>query len=172
MRFGHQRVSGPLPSVRWQPPQALSAQRSLDATPGQRLDEPTRRYFEPRFGVSFADVRVHADVSADRSVREIGGLAYTVGSSIAFRRGLYDPRTRAGQAILAHELAHVVQQSSASPDGPVSAEQSEHEEREARAAARAVLRGATANISTRRRSRAVRRVTATEDLRTSLRSPA
>jgi hypothetical protein len=104
-------------------------------------------------------------VSADRSVREIGGLAYTVGSSIAFRRGLYDPRTRAGQAILAHELAHVVQQSSASPDGPVSAEQSEHEEREARAAARAVLRGATANISTRRRSRAVRRVTATEDLR-------
>jgi hypothetical protein len=58
-------------------------------------------------------VRVHADASAQRSAREVDALAYTVGRDIVFGAGQYAPGTRPGMRLLAHELAHVVQQSQA-----------------------------------------------------------
>lgn len=62
---------------------------------------------EGRFGHSFADVRVHADSGAAAA---LGARAFTVGSDVAFARGEFAPRSADGRALLAHELAHVVQQ--------------------------------------------------------------
>ena len=81
---------------------------------GRRLDPATRAYFEPRFGRDLGDVRVHDDPAAARSARLIGAKGYTVGADIAFARGRYAPDSTAGRALLAHELAHVVQHGAAS----------------------------------------------------------
>ncbi|QID17618.1 DUF4157 domain-containing protein [Nitrogeniibacter mangrovi] len=80
---------------------------------GQPLDQATRAFFEPRFGHDFSKVRVHADARAAASAHAIDARAYTVGHDLAFAAGHYAPGTRAGRRLLAHELAHVVQQSGA-----------------------------------------------------------
>ena len=82
---------------------------------GRPLDEGTRAPMEAAFGTSFEDVRVHTDDAASKSAESVGASAYTVGSDMVFRSGEFDPGTRTGQRTIAHELAHVVQQS----EGPV-----------------------------------------------------
>jgi outer membrane protein OmpA-like peptidoglycan-associated protein len=80
-------------------------------SPGQPLDAQTRNFFEPRFGRSFNNVRVHADESSEKSARAINAEAYTVGNQIVFDSGRFAPGTAHGKKLLAHELAHVSQQS-------------------------------------------------------------
>jgi hypothetical protein len=65
---------------------------------------------ETRFGHDFGRVRVHADARAAESARAVGALAYTVGPQVVFAAGQYRPESSAGRRLLAHELAHVVQQ--------------------------------------------------------------
>ena len=77
---------------------------------GQPLDQETRNFMEPRFGHSFGSVRVHADDLSARSAKSVNALAYTVGQHVVFGDGQYVPRSRAGQGLIAHELAHVLQQ--------------------------------------------------------------
>jgi hypothetical protein len=77
---------------------------------GQPLDRETRAFMEPRFGHDFGAVRVHTDGKADRSARAVNALAYTVGQDVVFASGRFAPGTGAGNRLLAHELAHVVQQ--------------------------------------------------------------
>jgi hypothetical protein len=77
---------------------------------GTALDPATRTRLEPRFGFDFSHIRIHADEAAARSAANAGALAYTVGSHIIFGRGRYDPASREGALLLAHELAHAVQQ--------------------------------------------------------------
>jgi hypothetical protein len=77
---------------------------------GQPLDEATRAYFEPRFGVSLSDVRVHTDKSAEQSAGQLGANAYTVGHDVVFGEGRFAPSASEGRRLIAHELAHVVQQ--------------------------------------------------------------
>jgi hypothetical protein len=79
---------------------------------GSPLDSQTRGFMESRFGHDFGRVRVHADAAASESARAVRADAYTVGTDIAFRSGLYAPFTTQGRTLLAHELAHVVQQTS------------------------------------------------------------
>ena len=81
-------------------------------SPGEPLDAGTRAFMESRFGHDFSKVRVHADATASGSARAVNALAYTVGRDIVFGSGQYNPRTMQGQRLLAHELTHVVQQSS------------------------------------------------------------
>lgn len=78
--------------------------------PGQPLAPAVRRDFEAGFGWDFTQVRVHADAKADAAARSLGALAFTWGRDIAFRSGRYAPGSSAGRALLAHEIAHVVQQ--------------------------------------------------------------
>lgn len=80
------------------------------SSPGQPLEEGARRFMESRLGHDFGRVRVHADERATRSAREVGALAYTVGPHVVFQQSKFSPDTRAGKKLLAHELAHVVQQ--------------------------------------------------------------
>lgn len=79
---------------------------------GQPLDVATRRFMESRFGQDFSQVRIHNDVRAEESTQAVNALAYTVGQNIVFGAGQYAPGTLVGQRLLAHELTHVVQQSS------------------------------------------------------------
>jgi len=83
--------------------------------PGQLLDTETRSFFESRFYHDFSGVRVHTDSRAAQSARDVNAHAYTVGSDIAFAPGRFAPATGEGRRLLAHELAHTVQQSSAAP---------------------------------------------------------
>jgi hypothetical protein len=79
-------------------------------SPGHALDPGTRGFFETRFGHDFSGVRVHRDAAAERSAEDINALAYTVGHDIVFGAGRFAPATPEGRRLLAHELAHVVQQ--------------------------------------------------------------
>jgi Domain of unknown function (DUF4157) len=83
-------------------------------SPGQALGPSTRDFFEPRFGYDFGRVRVHADDRAAESARALNAIAYTVGEHIVFSPGQYEPNTRPGRRLLAHELTHTIQ-SAASP---------------------------------------------------------
>jgi hypothetical protein len=70
----------------------------------------------PATGVDFGQVRVHTGPAAARSAAAINARAYTVGRDIVFGAGQYAPNTMAGRQLLAHELAHTIQQTGA--DGP------------------------------------------------------
>lgn len=84
--------------------------RAVAGRPGTPLDAPTRAFFEMRFGRDLGGVRVHADAAAADSARSVNALAYTLGSSVVFGAGQYAPESQPGRRLLAHELAHVVQQ--------------------------------------------------------------
>jgi hypothetical protein len=97
--------------------------------PGQPLDTEALAFFEPRLGRSLEKVRVHTDEKAARSAESVQATAYTVGGNIAFGRGQYRPTSEEGMRLIAHELAHVIQQSansetpSAAPNRAVLARQ-------------------------------------------------
>lgn len=121
--------------------------RQVLASPGQAPGDDTRRLLESRFGHDFGKVRVHTDARAAESARTVGARAYTVGNHVVFGSGQYQPGTRSGLHLLAHEMAHVVQQG-----GRPQALQARLEmtrpgdaaEREAERAADAVVRGRAA----------------------------
>ena len=77
---------------------------------GTPLSTDVRAFFESRFGQDFSLVRVHADARAAASARALGARAYTVGNDIALSGDAPRMPTAAGGKLLAHELAHVVQQ--------------------------------------------------------------
>ena len=86
-----------------------SVHRAL-ATSGGQLDASVRTDMEARFGRDFGNVRIHTDQSAAELAGAIDAHAYTAGSHIVFGQGQYAPRSDTGRRLLAHELAHVVQQ--------------------------------------------------------------
>ncbi len=79
---------------------------------GQKLPRALQPKMEQAFGSNFSAVRIHADSNSDRLSRSIQAKAFTTGQDIFFRKGAYQPSSRAGQHLLAHELTHVVQQNS------------------------------------------------------------
>ncbi|PXF58917.1 MAG: hypothetical protein C4B59_12570 [Candidatus Methanogaster sp.] len=89
----------------------MEAQINALRSGGQPLDPTTRAFMEPRFSHDFSRVRVHTDSKAAESAHAVNAHAYTVVRNIVFGTGHYSPRTSEEQKLLAHELAHVVQQS-------------------------------------------------------------
>lgn len=77
---------------------------------GEQLHPAARSYLEPRFGHDFSMVRVHTDATAVASAEAVGARAYTVGNHLAFAAGAYAPHTEQGRRLIAHELAHTLQQ--------------------------------------------------------------
>ncbi len=61
-------------------------------------------------GSDFSRVKVHTDQTADTLNRSIQARAFTTGNDVFFRQGEYNPQSRGGQELIAHELTHVVQQ--------------------------------------------------------------
>ncbi len=87
-------------------PQALQSQLGQ----GQPLDGGLRSRMESAFGASFGQVRVHNDAAASSLSSQVNARAFTVGQHVAFASGEYQPGTLVGDVLIAHELAHVVQQ--------------------------------------------------------------
>ena len=77
---------------------------------GQPLSENDRAFFESRFGRDLSLVRIHTDTRAAESAQAVNARAFTVGKDVVFGAGLFAPETHGGRRLLAHELAHVVQQ--------------------------------------------------------------
>ena len=77
---------------------------------GQPMSEATRSYFEPRFGHQFSQVRIHTDSHAASLAGSIGARAFTLGQDVVFAAGQYQPDSREGRCLIAHELAHTIQQ--------------------------------------------------------------
>jgi hypothetical protein len=88
------------------PPIVHQALRS----PGQPLDPGTRAFVERSFERDFSRVRVHTGARAAESARAVNAAAYTLGDDVVFASGHYAPGRAEGRRLLAHELAHVVQQ--------------------------------------------------------------
>jgi hypothetical protein len=87
-------------------PAALRAQLG----PGRPLDGGLRARMESVYGATFEDVRFHTDSSGARLADRLHARAFTVGDHVAFGPGEYRPGTILGDALIAHELAHVIQQ--------------------------------------------------------------
>jgi hypothetical protein len=114
-------------------------------SPGQPLDPATRSFMEPRFGYDFSHVQVHTDSRAAESARAVSALAYTVGNHIAFNANLHRPYSIEGRQLIAHELAHVVQQSRSITEDPLAIES--NFENEAHHAASVAANGDVQNVS-------------------------
>jgi hypothetical protein len=82
---------------------------------GQPLDGAAASRIGEAMGTSLADVRVHTGEEAHRFATAEGAIAVTAGNDIAFASGAYQPGTPAGDALLAHEVAPVVQPRGAAP---------------------------------------------------------
>jgi len=82
---------------------------------GAPLPTALRDEVESRFGHDFSHVRVHTNDDAARAASSVQARAYTLGNDIVFGAGEYAPATARGQRLLAHELAHVVQQHTTAP---------------------------------------------------------
>ncbi len=84
--------------------------RDVISSPGRSLDTSIQRAVEDRMGDSLGDVRIHTGPKAAQACEQINARAFTVGNHVAFNSGEYDPSSPEGQHVLAHELAHVRQQ--------------------------------------------------------------
>ncbi|MBX3238411.1 MAG: DUF4157 domain-containing protein [Chitinophagaceae bacterium] len=87
-------------------PQAIKQQLGE----GQPLSPGVRSRMETAFGTSFSNVRTHTDSTASGLSGQVNARAFTVGNHIAFGSGEYQPETPLGDALIAHELAHTIQQ--------------------------------------------------------------
>lgn len=81
---------------------------------GRPLDPTLQRNMGRRFGHDFSRVRVHTGAAAEKSAQDVNARAYTVGRNVVFGAGQYKPWAREGKWLIAHELAHAMQQSSSS----------------------------------------------------------
>lgn len=77
---------------------------------GQPLEAGLQRSMGQAMGADFSGVKVHTDAQADRLNRSVQARAFTTGQDVFFRQGEYNPGSRGGQELIAHELTHVVQQ--------------------------------------------------------------
>ena len=100
-----QLESSPVPSV----------VNEVLSSPGQPLDASTRAFMEPRFGRDFEEVRIHTGTKATELAKAVAAMAYTVGQDIIFAAGQYNPTSHEGRHLLAHELAHTIQQAAPAP---------------------------------------------------------
>jgi hypothetical protein len=84
---------------------------------GESLPGSLRKRMESAFGTSFAGVRLHTDTTAAHLSDRLNARAFAVGEHVAFAGGEFQPGTMAGDALIAHELAHVVQQGHGAASG-------------------------------------------------------
>jgi Domain of unknown function (DUF4157) len=101
-----------------------SVQSSIDASRGggASLDAGVQTRFADSLG-DLSDVRVHTDEVADKLNRAVSARAFATGTDVYFARGEYSPGSAEGDKLIAHELAHTVQQRGAGQGGPLTVSQ-------------------------------------------------
>jgi hypothetical protein len=116
-RFGSPRRSdAPSPSIGLNESISISQVNDPLESEANAAAERAMRPRQTRMAMpqwDFSRIRVHADARAAQSAREVSALAYTIGEHIVFAANRFAPNTQAGQRLLAHELAHVIQQDAA-----------------------------------------------------------
>ncbi|MEZ3116947.1 DUF4157 domain-containing protein [Halobaculum sp. MBLA0147] len=128
------------------------AVREVISSPGRPLDASIQRAVEERMGDSLGDVRIHTGPRAAAAADAIDARAFTVGNHVAFAAGEYDPESAEGQHVLAHELAHVRQQTGGAlsmlpqDDVQLEIDPNPELEREAEETARRVMSGGDIGI--------------------------
>nr|WP_294924148.1 DUF4157 domain-containing protein [uncultured Flavobacterium sp.] len=80
---------------------------------GASLDKETKGEMESGFGTDFSDVKIHTDTNAVQMSQELGAQAFTNGNDVYFNEGKYNPGSKEGKHLLAHELTHTIQQTGA-----------------------------------------------------------
>ena len=88
----------------------------INQSRGNKMSTAERDFFEPRFGRSFEDVRIHTGPEAEGAAADLQAKAFATGNDVFFGKGEYAPNMDSGKHLMAHELAHVVQQSGGSAD--------------------------------------------------------
>ena len=96
---------------------------ALAAGSGRPLDDSVASRLAPSMGGAVDGVRVHAGEEAAQLARAVSARAFTVGNDIFFGAGEYRPGTRHGDALIAHEVAHVLQQRDMPASGPLALSQ-------------------------------------------------
>jgi Domain of unknown function (DUF4157) len=114
---------------------------------GQAIPAPLRERFESSLGADLSAVRVHTGAASAHAAQAAHARAYTLGQDIHFNSGAYDPASRDGQSVLAHEVAHTVQQAAASVPAGTITESGDAAELQAVAAAPAMVAGRSARVS-------------------------
>jgi Domain of unknown function (DUF4157) len=115
---------------------------------GRALDLTVRRQMEQAFGSDFGGVRVHTGAQAHSLNKTLNAVAFATGQDIFFRDSAYDPGSRQGRELLAHELTHVVQQGGGAVKGKlVLGATDDPYEREADAVSRVVVAGLESNTA-------------------------
>ncbi len=94
------------------PPDAGRVPVQIPRESGGAMEPGIRGFMEERFGSDFGGVRIHTSGAAAQSARQLHALAYTVRQDVYFKEGQYSPDSTEGRRLLAHELAHVIQQTS------------------------------------------------------------
>jgi hypothetical protein len=113
-------ASGILPSGEVHP--AVQSEISATRGGGSSLDTGVADRFSSSLG-DLSDVRVHTDDNADRLNRSVSARAFATGTDVYFAKGEYSPGSAQGDKLIAHELAHVVQQRGAPQGGPLTVSQ-------------------------------------------------
>jgi hypothetical protein len=113
---------------------------------GERLHDATRAGMEQSFGRDFASVRVHSGPVAARFNEALRASAFTIGDDIAFAAGKYRPGTPPGDRLIAHELAHTIQQQSPPTASRASGDELERQADRAASSAVAGSGGASAAV--------------------------
>lgn len=147
--------AGAIPPVAEPPPDGSTPSASelaYGGGTGAPLPADVRGRFEASLGADLSRVRVHTDDAAAATARRHGARALAVGTDIHFAHGQYDPHGAAGQELLAHEVAHTVQQRDASPMPQAARDHdvpgpTDGAEVEADHAARAMVTGARAHVT-------------------------
>jgi hypothetical protein len=110
-------AAGILPTGEVHP--SVQSEISTSRGGGASLDAGVQDRFTESLG-DLSDVRVHTDDRADRLNRSVSARAFATGSDVYFARGEYNPGSASGDRLIAHELAHVVQQRGAPSSGPLT----------------------------------------------------
>lgn len=131
--------------------------REVLRSPGAPLEPATRSFMEERLGHDFGRVRLHTGATAAESARAVNALAYTVGQDIVVDETSFNVNSEHGAYLLAHELVHTIQQSSAPSAGRTSnaglriSQANDSSELEADTVARKALSQSTASESVSQR---------------------
>lgn len=128
---------------------AESAVGAAASSSGSALPEDLRSRFEGSLGADLSAVRVHTGAASQAAASAVGARAYALGNDIHFGAGHYDPSSRGGQTLIAHEVAHTVQQAGGGAHTQFKLEVStpgDAHEVEADRAAEAMVAGAPAQV--------------------------
>jgi len=131
-------------------PGAESMVARASGSASHALPSQLQQKFSTSLGADLSGVRVHTGGASNSAAHAVGAKAYTVGNDIHFSQGNYQPETAEGQHLLAHEVAHTVQQGAGMATRQHKLEVSgpqDHSEVEADRAADGMVRGERVSVS-------------------------